>query len=88
MWVGLNEDIRAIHDQPAETDPMREFATGTLIGRPAAPGGARAVPGLPRLARVRLHDRADVHGGRRPGPRLTGARVADTHSHDDITEEP
>ena len=37
MWVGLNEDIRAIHDQPAAADPMREFATGTLIGRPAAP---------------------------------------------------
>jgi meso-butanediol dehydrogenase/(S,S)-butanediol dehydrogenase/diacetyl reductase len=37
MWIGLNEDIRAIHDQPAEVDPMREFATGTLIGRPAAP---------------------------------------------------
>jgi meso-butanediol dehydrogenase / (S,S)-butanediol dehydrogenase / diacetyl reductase len=38
MWVGLNDDIRAIHAQPAEADPMREFATGTLIGRPAAPG--------------------------------------------------
>jgi meso-butanediol dehydrogenase/(S,S)-butanediol dehydrogenase/diacetyl reductase len=38
MWVGLNEDIREIYDQPANTDPMREFATGTLIGRPAAPG--------------------------------------------------
>jgi meso-butanediol dehydrogenase/(S,S)-butanediol dehydrogenase/diacetyl reductase len=38
MWVGLNEDIREIHDQPANSDPMREFATGTLIGRPAAPG--------------------------------------------------
>jgi meso-butanediol dehydrogenase/(S,S)-butanediol dehydrogenase/diacetyl reductase len=37
MWVGLNEDIRAIHDQPAEVDPMREFATGTLMGRPASP---------------------------------------------------
>ena len=37
MWVGLNEDIRAIHDQPAAADPMREFATGTLLGRPAAP---------------------------------------------------
>jgi meso-butanediol dehydrogenase/(S,S)-butanediol dehydrogenase/diacetyl reductase len=37
MWIGLNEDIRAIHDQPEESDPMREFATGTLIGRPAAP---------------------------------------------------
>jgi meso-butanediol dehydrogenase/(S,S)-butanediol dehydrogenase/diacetyl reductase len=37
MWVGLNEDIRAIHDQPDEADPMREFATGTLIGRPATP---------------------------------------------------
>jgi meso-butanediol dehydrogenase/(S,S)-butanediol dehydrogenase/diacetyl reductase len=37
MWVGLNEDIRAIHDQPAETNPMHDFATGTLIGRPASP---------------------------------------------------
>jgi meso-butanediol dehydrogenase/(S,S)-butanediol dehydrogenase/diacetyl reductase len=37
MWIGLNEDIRAIHDQPVEADPMSEFATGTLIGRPAAP---------------------------------------------------
>ena len=37
MWIGLNEDIRAIHDQPTDADPMREFATGTLIGRPAAP---------------------------------------------------
>jgi meso-butanediol dehydrogenase / (S,S)-butanediol dehydrogenase / diacetyl reductase len=37
MWVGLNEDIRAIHDQPAEADPMRDFATNTLVGRPAAP---------------------------------------------------
>lgn len=37
MWVGLNEDIRAIHGQPEEADPMREFATGTLVGRPAAP---------------------------------------------------
>ena len=37
MWVGLNEDIRAIHDQPAEANPMRDFATGTLIGRPASP---------------------------------------------------
>ena len=38
MWIGLNEDIREIHAHPAESDPMREFATGTLIGRPAAPG--------------------------------------------------
>ena len=37
MWIGLNEDIRAIHDQPENADPMRDFATGTLIGRPAAP---------------------------------------------------
>jgi len=37
MWIGLNEDIRAIHDQPEDADPMREFATGTLVGRPAAP---------------------------------------------------
>ena len=37
MWIGLNEDIRAIHDRPDEADPMSEFATGTLIGRPATP---------------------------------------------------
>ena len=37
MWVGLNEDIRAIHDQPADMNPMRDFATDTLIGRPASP---------------------------------------------------
>jgi meso-butanediol dehydrogenase/(S,S)-butanediol dehydrogenase/diacetyl reductase len=37
MWVGLNEDIRAIHDQPDEANPMTDFATGTLIGRPASP---------------------------------------------------
>ena len=37
MWIGLNEDIRAIHDQPDDADPMREFASGTLIGRAAMP---------------------------------------------------
>lgn len=37
MWVGLNEDIRAIHEQSEDADPMREFATGTLVGRPASP---------------------------------------------------
>jgi meso-butanediol dehydrogenase / (S,S)-butanediol dehydrogenase / diacetyl reductase len=48
MWVGLNEDIRAIHEQAAEANPMREFATGTLIGRPAAP--AELAPFLVYLA--------------------------------------
>jgi meso-butanediol dehydrogenase/(S,S)-butanediol dehydrogenase/diacetyl reductase len=48
MWVGLNEDIRAIHDQPAETDPMREFSQTTLMGRPAAP--AELAPFLVYLA--------------------------------------
>jgi meso-butanediol dehydrogenase/(S,S)-butanediol dehydrogenase/diacetyl reductase len=48
MWVGLNDDIRAIHDQPAGTDPMREFATNTLIGRPASP--AELAPFLVYLA--------------------------------------
>ncbi len=48
MWVGLNEDIRAIHAQPDDDDPMREFATGTLIGRPAAP--AELTPFLVYLA--------------------------------------
>jgi meso-butanediol dehydrogenase/(S,S)-butanediol dehydrogenase/diacetyl reductase len=37
MWIGLNRDIRAIHDQPDDADPMREFGTTTLIGRPASP---------------------------------------------------
>ena len=37
MWVGLNEDIRRIHGQAAAADPMRDFATNTLIGRPASP---------------------------------------------------
>ena len=37
MWIGLNEDIRAIHDRSDEADPMREFSTGTLVGRPATP---------------------------------------------------
>jgi meso-butanediol dehydrogenase / (S,S)-butanediol dehydrogenase / diacetyl reductase len=37
MWIGLNNDLRAIHDQPDDADPMREFASGTLVGRPAAP---------------------------------------------------
>jgi meso-butanediol dehydrogenase/(S,S)-butanediol dehydrogenase/diacetyl reductase len=48
MWVGLNEDIRAIHGQDAKADPMREFATSTLIGRPASP--AEIVPFLVYLA--------------------------------------
>lgn len=37
MWVGLNEDLRSIHEQSEEANPMSEFATGTLIGRPASP---------------------------------------------------
>jgi meso-butanediol dehydrogenase / (S,S)-butanediol dehydrogenase / diacetyl reductase len=48
MWVGLNDDIRAIHGEPADADPMREFATGTLIGRPADP--AELAPFLVYLA--------------------------------------
>ena len=48
MWIGLNEDIRAIHDQSAEADPMSDFATGTLIGRPASP--AELAPFLVYLA--------------------------------------
>ena len=37
MWIGLNEDIRAIDNRAADADPMAEFATNTLIGRPATP---------------------------------------------------
>jgi meso-butanediol dehydrogenase/(S,S)-butanediol dehydrogenase/diacetyl reductase len=48
MWVGLNEEIRAIHDHPADADPMRDFAAGTLIGRPASP--AELAPFLVYLA--------------------------------------
>jgi meso-butanediol dehydrogenase/(S,S)-butanediol dehydrogenase/diacetyl reductase len=48
LWVGLNDDLRTIHEKPAGTDPMREFATGTLMGRPAAP--AELAPFLVYLA--------------------------------------
>ena len=48
MWIGLNEDIRAIHGQSDEADPMREYAGGTLIGRAAAP--AELAPFLVYLA--------------------------------------
>ena len=48
MWVGLNEDIRAIHEQPPDANPMRDFATSTLIGRPASP--AELAPFLVYLA--------------------------------------
>jgi meso-butanediol dehydrogenase/(S,S)-butanediol dehydrogenase/diacetyl reductase len=37
MWIGLDEDIRAIHGQPEDASPMREYASGTLVGRPASP---------------------------------------------------
>ena len=79
MWVGLNEDIRAIHDQPADANPMHDFATNTLIGRPASPD--ELAPFLVYLAsaRVGLHDRADVHGGRRTGPCLSCRRTHRRH---------
>jgi meso-butanediol dehydrogenase / (S,S)-butanediol dehydrogenase / diacetyl reductase len=48
MWVGLNEDIRAITDQAADANPMQEFATNTLIGRAASP--AELAPFLVYLA--------------------------------------
>jgi meso-butanediol dehydrogenase/(S,S)-butanediol dehydrogenase/diacetyl reductase len=48
MWVGLNEDIRAITDQAADANPMLEFATNTLIGRAASP--AELAPFLVYLA--------------------------------------
>jgi meso-butanediol dehydrogenase / (S,S)-butanediol dehydrogenase / diacetyl reductase len=38
MWIGLNEDIRAIHGDEADENPMTSFAeAGTLQGRPARP---------------------------------------------------
>jgi meso-butanediol dehydrogenase / (S,S)-butanediol dehydrogenase / diacetyl reductase len=48
MWIGLNEDIRAIDNRAADADPMAEFATNTLIGRPATP--TELVPFLIYLA--------------------------------------
>jgi meso-butanediol dehydrogenase/(S,S)-butanediol dehydrogenase/diacetyl reductase len=48
MWVGLNEDIRAITELPADANPMTDFATNTLIGRPASP--AELAPFLVYLA--------------------------------------
>ena len=84
MWVGLNEDIRAIHEQPADADPMREFATGTLIGRPASPDELAPFPRVPGLAGVRLHDGTDVHGGRRTDPRLI---CADVDGHAELNRQ-
>jgi meso-butanediol dehydrogenase/(S,S)-butanediol dehydrogenase/diacetyl reductase len=48
MWVGLNQDIRAIHDQSDDANPMRDFAQNTLAGRPASP--AELAPFLVYLA--------------------------------------
>jgi len=48
MWVGLDDDLRAIHGQAGDASPMRDFATGTLIGRPASP--AEVAPFLVYLA--------------------------------------
>jgi meso-butanediol dehydrogenase/(S,S)-butanediol dehydrogenase/diacetyl reductase len=48
MWVGLDDDLRAIHGQAGDASPMRDFATGTLIGRPASP--AELAPFLVYLA--------------------------------------
>ena len=48
MWIGLNKDIRAIDNRAADADPMSEFATNTLIGRPATP--AELAPFLVYLA--------------------------------------
>src|SRR4029077_19715026 len=48
MWIGLNEDIRAIDNRPTDADPMAEFATNTLVGRPAKP--AELAPFLVYLA--------------------------------------
>ena len=48
MWIGLNQDLRAIHGQSPDADPMRDFAQNTLIGRPASP--AELAPFLVYLA--------------------------------------
>ena len=48
MWIGLNEDIRAIDNRAADADPISEFAANTLIGRPATP--AELAPFLVYLA--------------------------------------
>ena len=48
MWVGLNKDIRAIHNQPADANAMHDMGAATLIGRPAAP--AELTPFLVYLA--------------------------------------
>jgi len=54
--------------------PEREFATGTLMGRPAHLRSWR-VPGLPPSPSP-IHDGADVHGGRRAGPCLKHCAAA------------
>ena len=82
MWIGLNEDIRAIHGEPADADPMREFASRDADRPARRPDGARAVPRVPRLRRVGLHDRADVHGRRWADPCLRRLPPITTHSTD------
>jgi meso-butanediol dehydrogenase / (S,S)-butanediol dehydrogenase / diacetyl reductase len=48
MWIGLNEDLRAMGSQPADANPMHDFAKNTLVGRPASP--AELAPFLVYLA--------------------------------------
>ena len=74
MWVGLNEDIRAIHDAAGRRRPDARVRDRDAHRPPRRTRRAGAVPRLPRLARVRLHDGADVHGGRRAGPCLSAVR--------------
>ena len=75
MWVGLNEDIRAIHDQPADANPMQRLRHQHADRAAGLTGRAGAVPGLSGVRRVGLHDRADVHGGRRADPCLSRTGV-------------
>jgi meso-butanediol dehydrogenase/(S,S)-butanediol dehydrogenase/diacetyl reductase len=84
MWVGLNEDIRAIDNQPRDANPMSEFATNTLIGRRRHPRNW-PLPRVSGLRRVGLHDRTDVHGGRRADPCLSTTRGHPCSP--DLTEE-
>src|SRR5262249_21142493 len=37
MWIGLDQDIRDIHAQGADSRPMHDFAGTTLMGRAANP---------------------------------------------------
>ncbi|MCF2435272.1 helix-turn-helix domain-containing protein [Streptomyces thinghirensis] len=59
-----------------EAGTLRVRSEGTLLLQLAAPGGAGGAVSRPAGAASRLRREVRLHLGRRPPPRLTGARAA------------